>query len=54
MSDTITIGLDQTEEDMLAFEVSDETLETAAGKGSEKAGNHTLVYCTALVLCPGP
>ena len=53
MSDT-TIGLDQTEEEMLAFEVSDETLETAAGTGSEKAGNYTLWYCTALNLCPGP
>jgi hypothetical protein len=50
MSDT-TIGLDQTEEEMLAYEVSDET---AAGTGSEKAGNYTLLYCTALSLCPGP
>jgi hypothetical protein len=49
-----TIGLDQTEEEMLAYEVSDETLEIAAGTGSEKAGNYTLYYCTALSLCPGP
>jgi hypothetical protein len=49
-----TVGLDQTEEEMLAYEVSDETLETAAGTGSEKAGNYTLLYCTALSLCPGP
>ena len=47
MSDT-TIGFDQTEEEMLAYEVSDETLETAAGTGSEKAGNYTLYFCTAL------
>ena len=53
MSDTI-IGLDQTEEEMLAYEVSDEALETAAGMGSEKAGNYTLWYCTALNLCPSP
>ena len=53
MSDT-SIGLDQTEEEMLAYEVSDEALETAAGTGSEKAGNYTLYYCTALHLCPGP
>jgi hypothetical protein len=53
MSDT-SIGLDQTEEEMLAHEVSDEALETAAGMGSEKAGNYTLYYCTALHLCPGP
>jgi hypothetical protein len=53
MSDT-TVGLDQTAEVMLAYEVSDETLETAAGTGSENAGNYTLLYCTALSLCPGP
>ena len=50
----ITIGLDQTEEEMLAYEVSDEALETAAGAGSEKAENYTLYFCTALDLCPGP
>jgi hypothetical protein len=53
MSD-ITIGLDQTEEEMLACEVSDVTLESAAGRGSEKAGNYTLLFCTSLDLCPGP
>ena len=53
MSNT-TVGLDLTEEEMLAYEVSDETLETAAGTGSEKVGNYTLLYCTALSLCPGP
>lgn len=53
MSDT-TIGLDQTDEDILTYEVSDEALETAAGTGSEKAENYTLNYCTALHLCPGP
>jgi hypothetical protein len=51
MSD-ITIGLDLAEEEMLAYEVSDEALETA-GTGGEKA-NYTLFYCTALDLCPGP
>jgi hypothetical protein len=53
MSDT-TIGLDQTEEEMLAYEVSDETLELAAGTGSEKARNFTLFFCTYLDICPGP
>ena len=53
MSDT-TIGFDQTEEEMLAYEVSDATLETAASTASEKAGNYTLYFCTALSLCPGP
>jgi hypothetical protein len=50
MSDT-TIGLDQAEEEMLACQIADEALETAAGTGS---GNYTLFYCTALDLCPGP
>ena len=49
-----TIGLNQTEEELLSYEVSDEALETAAGTGCEKAGNYTLYYCTALHLCPGP
>jgi hypothetical protein len=37
MSYTI-IELGQTEEEMLAYEISDETLETAAGTGSENTG----------------
>jgi len=32
-----TIGLDQTEEEILIYEVSDEALETAGGTGKEKA-----------------
>jgi len=53
MSDT-TFGLDQTEERMLAHEVSDEALESASGTASDKTGNYTLYFCTALDLCPGP
>ena len=53
MSDA-TIGFDQTEEEMLTYEVPDEALEAAAGTRNEKAGNYTLYYCTALHLCPGP
>jgi hypothetical protein len=53
MSDT-TFGLNQTEERMLAHEVSNEALESAAGTTSDKAGNYTLYFCTALDLCPGP
>jgi hypothetical protein len=44
---------DQTEEEIIAYEVSDAALETAAGAGS-KEGNYTLFFCTALDLCPGP
>jgi hypothetical protein len=50
----MTIGLDQTEQEMFTYEVSDEALESATGTGNEKAGNYTLWYCTALNLCPGP
>lgn len=52
MSDTKT-GLDRTEEEILTFEVSDESLETAAGTGKEKAGNYTLGFCTGFTSCPG-
>ena len=52
MSDTITIGRDRLEEEMLTYEVSDEALETAAGTGSKQAGNYTLLYCTYLHMCP--
>jgi len=48
----ITIGLEKTEEEILAFEVSDAALELAAGTGKEKA-NFTLGACTGLSECPG-
>ena len=50
MSDT-SIGREQTEEEVLAYEVSDEALETASGIGSKQAGNLTLT-CTYFYLCP--
>jgi hypothetical protein len=48
----ITIRLDQTDEQALACDISDEALETTAG--NEKVGRYTLYFCTALDLCPGP
>jgi hypothetical protein len=48
----ITMGLEETEGDILAFEVSDEALEIAAGTAKEKA-NFTLGACTGLSECPG-
>ena len=48
-----TIGLEQTEQEILAFEVSDEVLEAAAGTVREKAGNYTLAACSGLSVCPG-
>ena len=49
-----TIGLDQVEEQMLAYEISDEALETAGGTAREKARNMTLFFCTYLDICPAP
>ena len=48
----VTMGLQQTEEDIFAFEVSDEALEIAAGTEKEKA-NYTLGACSGLSVCPG-
>jgi hypothetical protein len=44
------ITIHQTDEEILTYEVSDEALETAAGK--DKAANFTLGACTALSVCP--
>jgi hypothetical protein len=47
-----TIGLDQVEEVILAYEVSDEALEAAAGTVKDKAGSVTLSFCSGLDSCP--
>ena len=44
--------LEQTDEAILAFEVSDEALEIAAASSKEKA-NFTLGACSGLSVCPG-
>ena len=49
-----TIGLDQTEDQMLAYEISDEALELAGGTARDKAKNMTLFFCTYLDICPAP
>ena len=48
----IIIGLEQTEEEIFTYEVSDTALESATG--NERAGNYTLYFCTALDLSPSP
>jgi hypothetical protein len=48
MNDT-TMGLDQTEEEILTYDVSDEALETA---GAGEKANFTLGACTGLSVCP--
>lgn len=49
----ITLGLDQTEKDILTYEISDEALEATAGNGKEKAAHYTFGACTGLSVCPG-
>jgi hypothetical protein len=44
--------LDQIEEEILTCDVSDETLENAAGTGKAEAGNFTLGSCTGFISCP--
>jgi hypothetical protein len=48
----IIIKLEQTDEEILALEVSDEALEIAAGAAKEKQ-NFTLGACSGLSVCPG-
>ena len=46
------INIDQREEEILTFEVSDEALEAAAGTMKDKAGAFTLAFCSGLDTCP--
>ena len=47
-----TTGFEMIEADILAFEVTDDALEIAAGTAKEKA-NFTLGACSGLSVCPG-
>jgi hypothetical protein len=49
---SVTMGLEKTEQEMLAFEVADEVLEIASGTAKERA-NFTPGACTGLSECPG-
>ena len=51
MNDTI-IGFDQADEEILASEVSDEALETAASISDHRVANFTLAFCSGLSTCP--
>jgi hypothetical protein len=46
-----TARLEQTDDEILSFEVADEALESAAGV--DKAEPFTLGACTGLSVCPG-
>jgi hypothetical protein len=47
-----SIGLGQTEEEILTYEVSDGAVEAAAGLMKDKVGNFTLSFCSGLDTCP--
>lgn len=49
MTDT---NIDQREEEILNYQVSDEALEVAAGTMKDKAGAFTLAFCSGLDTCP--
>ena len=51
MNDTI-IGLDQAEEAILTFEVSDEGLEAAACLMKDRSGSQTISFCSGIDTCP--
>jgi hypothetical protein len=43
---------DMTDAAVLVFDVSDESLENAAGATREKAGAFTLAFCSGFDTCP--
>ena len=47
-----TIRLDETEDEIFTYEVSDEVLEVAGEEAKQRA-NFTLGACTGLSVCPG-
>jgi hypothetical protein len=51
MRDT-TNSFDLSENDMLSYDVPDETLEIAAGSGPENSRAMTVAMCTGLDVCP--
>jgi hypothetical protein len=48
----MTHTIEQTEEEILTVQVSDEALEAAAGSVKENAGAFTLAFCSGLDTCP--
>jgi hypothetical protein len=45
-------ALDQTEEEVLTYEASDEALEAAAEATPAKAGAYSFSFCTSPYVCP--
>lgn len=48
----IDTTIDQIDQEVLSYEVSDEALEAAAGTMKDKAGSFTLAFCSGLDTCP--
>ena len=48
----VMMGRQQADQEIFAFDVSDEALEIVAGTENEKA-SYTLGACTGLSVCPG-
>jgi hypothetical protein len=48
----MTRNIEQTEEDVLTFQVSDEAIEAAAGSAREIVAALTVAFCTGLDTCP--
>ena len=44
--------IEQTEEEILSFQVSDEAIEAAAGSAREVVAALTVAFCTGLDTCP--
>lgn len=45
-------GFEQGDEEIFAYDISDESLEIAAGSGADQAGIYTLGSCTGYYSCP--
>jgi hypothetical protein len=48
----MTCNIEQIDEEVLSFEVSDEAIEAAAGAAKEIAAAFTISFCTGLDTCP--
>jgi hypothetical protein len=48
----IAMRNEQTEQEVLSFEIPDEMLEAAAGTVRENVANYTLAACSGLSVCP--
>jgi hypothetical protein len=50
--DNLSIDLQNGEEGILNYQVSDEALEIAAARASDGVGSLTVAFCTGLDTCP--